>query len=541
MSVAFVRQLGSQPGVQLDPLQDNTDGFASTNADQIFAVAMRATRGRIDKAFNVNGGNFKTKLGNGEALRTNALNEAHIHVYEALNNGAYGAVVSRLTTSAATLEYIVATTATASNVTTTSYSTAAALPSSYLFALKHLECFNDGIIVAYHADALTDDNGTPIANPAVTLRLLDPATEAVLYEFDGSFDPTAVDDYGQSLYLTDVISNQTDLLQATIFAGAAVAVTSDAYGRDASGADKWATSGVLLYFVEGGTAYQASDYARAVTALNPTALDYGYIVSGGSQAIALLSALGNLAYDVNRCFKLDVPGTLTPDAAIAWVAQLGLNTQYCHVFWAPLQSNDPLGINGKVTIGTATLNTAFACGRNAVQDANGFAAKNYPIAGKAWPVNRTGVVQIYTPNKYELSDLADAKINPVILKKYNSGSLYVFNDSLTCAPTTVSYKKLISVAEMSSSIDDMVTRAADEYLQLPMAVFIKKFSDWLKETFTNAQAAGWLTPSAYLNGAAFQFSLVPDSVRPADKAQLRYSLHYDGTVRQIEVQQTLSK
>jgi hypothetical protein len=48
MSTAFVRQLGSESGVQLNPLRDNSEIPTTDNSDQVFGIMMRATRGRID-------------------------------------------------------------------------------------------------------------------------------------------------------------------------------------------------------------------------------------------------------------------------------------------------------------------------------------------------------------------------------------------------------------------------------------------------------------------------------------------------------------
>ena len=109
MSLTSVRQLGSEAGVQLNPLRDNSEIPTSGNGDQVFALMMRATRGRIDKPFKVDRGNVKRRLGNGEQIRVSALNEAWVHVVEALNNGAYEAVVQRLVTSAALIKWAVIT------------------------------------------------------------------------------------------------------------------------------------------------------------------------------------------------------------------------------------------------------------------------------------------------------------------------------------------------------------------------------------------------------------------------------------------------
>jgi hypothetical protein len=617
MPSAFSRQLGAQPGIQLNPVLDNTDGFAPDNSDQVFGTVMRSTRGRIDKPFAVDAGTVSALLGAGESMRVTPLNEAYVHVVEALNNGAAQAIIQRITPASAVLQmmiavtgevgsgavlvatvvagavtavavttggedypsdvtiqvggpgtgallqatvvagvitavaviaggtgYVTAPTLTVLGGTTTTYSVADELPEGFFLSVTHLQCYNDGASISYHADAATDATGNPIANPSITFRLLDPNGVNIFGDIPASLDPTAVDDYNNSLYLPDVVAALTDGMEIEVGADATVAPNSDAYGRDENGIDKWSTSAVLSYFSEGGFGYEVADYTKAVNALQYTELEYGYIASCGSQAVALLSQLSNLAFNVNKCFKLDVPGTLTPAEAKAWVAQLslvGTKDYYCHVYWSPIKSADPTGINGNQVFGTSTFNIARACARNAQTDANGFAPKNFPIAGKAWPLNRTGMSQIYTPSDNELSDLATAKINPVLFTKYNGGGLFVFTDSLTSATTTVSFKKLISVAEMSSTIDDNVVMAGREFIQLPMAIAIKKMNDYLKTLFEGAQSAGWLQPSTFLNGAAFQYQVVASNIKPADNLVVTYSLHYDGVARQITVTQTISK
>jgi hypothetical protein len=101
MATSFTRQLGEESGVQLNPLRDNSEIPAIGNSDQVFGIIMRSTRGRIDKPFKVNRGNVSSLLGSGETIRTNSLNEAYVHVVEALNNGAYECIVQRLVPAAA--------------------------------------------------------------------------------------------------------------------------------------------------------------------------------------------------------------------------------------------------------------------------------------------------------------------------------------------------------------------------------------------------------------------------------------------------------
>ncbi|MDW0357793.1 MULTISPECIES: hypothetical protein [Vreelandella] len=543
MTVSFVRQLGAESGVQLNPLADNSEIPTTGNEDQIFATAIRATRGRIDRAFKVNRSNVRQRLGPGEPMRDNELNEAYVHVREALDNGAYEAVIARLHGDTATLSWIVvkqeATGAFTFEVSETEPE------DDFLMAIKHLECFNDGVMVEFRADERRE-GGVNAANDVITLRLLEPNGEKLI-EVTGSLNRDAVDDNGNSYYLPTVIEARTDRLEVMTGANAAIDPDSDAYGYDSMYREKWSTSAVLDYFDEGDTAYEVENYINAREQLYGTQHGYAYIASCGSEAPGLIAELASLSFDTNRQMRVDVPGNLDVEGAIAFVEQMNLGSMaeahLLHTFWAPFKSIDPTGINGKRYFGTATLNIAMACGRNARVNAKGFAPKNYPIAGREWPISRQGIVQTYSPNNQELNALARAKINPVIFENYSGGGRYVFRDSLTSAMVDSSLKKLIAVSDMSTSIDDAVTRFGKDILQLPMSVAIKKMRDFLTTHFEAAQASAWLVPSndPAMNGAAWRFEVQPNEQRPYELMDVRYWLRYDGTTRAIHVTQTLSR
>ena len=212
MTTSFVRQLGPESGVQLNPLRDNSEIPAGTNDDQIFAIAMRATRGRIDKPFKVNRGDVLRKLGKGEQIRLSALNEATVHVSEALNSGAYEAVVHRLTVEDdPVISWVVLAIVEDGGLT---FSVKDALPSTYIFAVRHLECFNDGISVEFRADEKRT-SGVLVPNDKITVRLRD-KDGVLLFEFYGSLDPDAKDDYGNSAFLEDVVASQTDVVEFSV-------------------------------------------------------------------------------------------------------------------------------------------------------------------------------------------------------------------------------------------------------------------------------------------------------------------------------------
>lgn len=616
MATAFTRQLGAESGVQLNPLRDNSEIPTQDNYDQVFGIMMRATRGRIDKPFKVDRGNVFKRLGKGEQIRVSALNEAWVHVVEALNNGAYEAVVQRLVVeSSASIKYAVASigsgavlaatvvggavTAIAATTPGTGYTVGQALTISgvgtgaaatvatinatggiltvnvsaggsgytaptvtvtnpisfyvsdtvptapFLFAVKHLECFNDGIKVKFRAEE-NRVNGVNTANSVITIVITD-VDGVSLYEFTGSLLAGALDDYSNSYYLPDVVSRQTDAVELTVGSVTSIGTTSPAYGYNVNGQANWGSSATLVCFVEGSTAYATSDYMAARDKLQYTPFNYAYISSGGTQSAALLAQLAQLAFDTNRQLRFDIPGSLTVEAAITFVEQLNMGASptahLMQAFWGPLKTEDPTGLNGKGYFGFATLNIAYACRRNAQTDAKGFAPKNYPVAGRQWPIQRIGITQVYTPKDQELNSLARAKINPCLFETYTGGGRYVFRDSITSALVESSLKKLISVADMSTSIDDAVTRNGKDNLQLPMEVAIKRTKDYLKFLFEGAQTAGWLVPASdpMMEGAAFRYEVAPNQVRPYDRMDVNYWLRYDGVARQIFVTQTLSR
>lgn len=535
----FSRQLGSQPGVQMNPIIDKSEARLVGNQGQYFATAVRLQRGDISRAFLVTKDNFSRMLGPIASIRANPLNEGLVQIYEALRAGALGAIVSRLSPSTAVLNRIeVLDEALAGDV----YNVVTTTPTvGYLFTIKHHECFNEGIKVRINAITAYDTDGvTPIASKLVKLGIYDVNNQPVFNEIVASLDPNAVDDFGETLFLTDIAAAASnDALEIVVNAGAEVSTTAAFYGKDVSGNDK-VVEQLLVYFDENSTSYTNSDYDRAISQLQYTEYRFGYLSTCGSQSKTLIAKFLGLAFTINKTCAWDVHGSLSPTAAIAWVADIGSATDslYSHCYWTPLTANDPLN-GGRAFIGTSGLQIGYRCARNAITDANGVTARNRVIAGKDFQVNRTGIKQVYTPDETALSQLADARINPVVTVHYNSGSRYVFSDSLTGAKTQ-SDRKLIAVADMATQVDDWVAAQAQEYLQLPMDEAVQLTTDYLQILFEALQTARWIVPSAKLDNRAFIGQVAPNNLRPNDRMDVSYSLSYVGTTRQIYQQQTLA-
>ena len=184
------RQLGSQSGIQLNPPRDNTDGFITQATDQTVQFTGRFSRGRIDVPFKVNRANYKRKLGAPQSVRVSALNEAYVQLHEAINNGAREAVISRLSVAGATNKFAVF------NIDVSgvgSFTAADTAPTTnYVFYLKDMECYNDGVLFEVNAIRALDATNTAIATKRVTLRIKEP-DGTVRYEVTGLLDDTSKD------------------------------------------------------------------------------------------------------------------------------------------------------------------------------------------------------------------------------------------------------------------------------------------------------------------------------------------------------------
>jgi|GEM_PF-841802 len=417
----------------------------------------------------------------------------------------------------------------------------------YLFAIKDLECFNDGLIISMHCEEKKNSAGNNIANDRVHLRIIDPLKpRQYRYEFIGDLSDGGKDDFNVSTFLPDVVSRKTDTIEITVGDDTTVSPNASYYGIDDDDGDgeRWYTSEVMKYFSEGTAEFADTDYIAARRKLIATPLDFAYISSLDTESTAIIKELMQVSYETNKNLRFDVQGDTATDA-ISFIDSLNiserLENHLMHAFWSPQMCEDPSKNNGSLQMGSATLNIAFACARNRKKDVRGFAPKHYPIMGKNWPINkvRSNIRQNADLSRINLDRLARAKINPVIFQDGN----YIFGDAITCANVDVSLRKLIAVTDMSTSIDDAVVRFGRDVLGYPMREAIIKTKDYLKALFEGADAAGWLEKSTdpEMLGKAFRFEVFPSDERPYDVIIVNYWVRYQGTARQVFVSQTYTK
>lgn len=545
MTIPFSRAIDKRSGVQLNYINDMSEMPSVSTVAHNMAIAGRFQRGRIDKVFAVSRNKIKRTLGAAQSLSVSALGEPYVHIYEALKNGTVQAIVSRLVSADAENKLMVATAAVspaegqAATPVWTLVDEEAGATGGYLIALKHLECFSDGVKAEIHADVELV-GGVPAPSKIITLQLRDVTTnEIVLGPYKGSLDRAAQDEFQNSYFIGDIVEQYTDLLQVVDVADdASVPVACVFYGKKDS-KDVYA-SATLKPFTEGSTLYTTDDLDAAMERIRRSRPTFTYIGGGGTESVALISRLLELGKAINKQVAWDIPGRFTPQAAITFYASVGGATDslYSQCYWAPIRATNPAA-GGVAYMGTSGMNIGLRCARNAQTNAKGIAPRNVVIAGSDYAVNRTKMVQMYEPDEEtEMEELAASRINPVLFKDYQSGAKYAWIDSLTGAQTEGA-SKLIAVVEMATYVDDTIASAAQEALQKPMAKAIEKTTKFIGTFLEALQSADWLQPSAELDGACYSATIQANENQPFEKMNIGTAICYDGTARIIVQQQSI--
>lgn len=563
----MTRELGQQPGVQVNSILDETTLSQELVADRVIGFVGKFLRGPIHRPFVVNKGNLVRRLGTPEQIRVDERNQTYVHVAEALRIGIQAAVVQRYATSNATIGWGVIRRS--EDLMTTNFASSVRVlalgqnpiglgdmlivmddeQTDFLLAVKHLECHSDGIKLSYHAEEKRV-GGVLVDSDMITLRIHD-ADGNVIWRFVGSLNPESLDFSGKSNYLPDVVSSATDLVEVVIGAtgdDAVVKVGSDAYGFDDYGKQQWPVSDKLFTFVD-GTDYQVADLLRVQQNMINTDLSYGHLVAPSCMDEREIAMMIEMSWQTGNPLSIDVPGAMSGDDAIAWIEQFDIsNTNEplaVRSFWAPIKRSCPSNVNPIGFYGFAAIGAAMACVRNSFLNGLGLPQKNHPVAGRDYAINVTGAKQVSFPDGAMLSRLAAARINPVLFQRFSDGQKLVFTDSLTSVGTE-SLSKLAAASDMAIHNNRAIAEKAADLAQRPLDGAdgaIAAMSEYLTNLFAAEQSSGWLIPSSEpeMEGAAYKFSVTVNADRPYDAYDVNYYVRYCGTARAAYVSQTITK
>lgn len=520
----YKRQLvGNQSGVQVNMPIDTVERMLVGAGEQSFACVGQFTRGRIDKPFLVSASKLQRYLG--KATRNN---HTYRQMVDAFENGASGAVVSRVVSEQAKNQFIVVSNEWAMRV-------AESVNGADLFGLKIADCNQFG----YRVEMNKNTGGLDGVNVKIfMLNQGDIVDETPAYEFSGSLNPDALNDVGESDYLPDVCAKYygdlmtvqvNETLIENIVSGDEVLIELD----DIAVAEK------LQPFEDKGNP-ASEQYKQASLALGHTNIPYRYILGDSENTVIVMNLL-NVAQKYNRILVQEISGSLNPSAAIAWKNNFQYDAQggmYCLWVYSPIKRLDVLGMGGILQYGTVGQKIGKACARNAILNGFGLPPLNRPIAGKDFMLSGAKVEQIYFPDDTELAQLADNHINPVQYAEFHDGSGYVWDDSFSGAKKN-GISKLENAVEISQWFQDRVGRYARGLLQKPMSEAIRLMTRFVEDECQAAQASAWLIPSTKLGGLAYTYTVEPSERNPEDEMQVILNIAIDGVVRRIFISQNM--
>lgn len=521
--------VGQQPGVQINLPVDRTDRLLQQTGDQTFATVLKASRGRIDMPMLVSSDKLKRYLGDAQSLRESELNSTYIQVVDAFTVGAPAAVVMRLVSSEAVNNYIVIRHGPNDNISIFEDAPEEIEENDdWFLSIKLADCINEGVYVQLQRGKTDTEVTLKIRERKYNSKGTEIATGNILYEITGSTDINAVDDFGQSYYLGDVAERfYGDWLKVEANQQAKEVLTSDTFSSQMIG------EGVEPFY-EGSNYITNEDFQAAAEQIKKTSLQYRYIMTDSSN-LALIDALFRAAVYNNRKIFVDIPGNLSPDAAIRWKSLFEWDEQqsmYIDWTWSPIKRQDPTYKNGVVQLSSVGQKVGYSCVRNGNLNGFGLPPLQQPIAGSDYMLTGTNFTQIYQPDGVEIASLAEARINPCIYEEYHNASGYVWADSLSGTQKT-GISKLTSAAEITIWLMDYFGRYSKSHLQKPMEVRIKKQTEEMEKVLNWAESSGWLTISKSLGGVAYTYSVYRNERYPDDRMDWVMNLGIEGVVRQV--------
>lgn len=518
--------VGQQPGVQINLPVDRTDRLLQQTGDQTFATVVRASRGRIDMPMLVSSDKLKRYLGEPQSLRESELNSTYLQLVDAFTVGAPAAVVMRLVSSEAVNNYIVIRHSEYFDINISEE-----VPeenNDWFLSIKLADCINEGVYVQLQQGKTKDEITLKIRERKYNSKGTEIATGNILYEITGSTDINAVDDFGQSYYLGDVAERfYGDWLIVEANQQANVVLNTDAFSSQMVGVG-------IEPFYEGPSDITNEDFQAAAEQIKKTSLQYRYIMTDSSN-LALIDALFRAAIYNNRKMFADIPGNLSPDAAIRWKSLFEWDEQqsmYIDWTWSPIKRQDPTYKNGVVHLSSVGQKVGYSCVRNGNLNGFGLPPLQQPIAGSDYMLTGTNFTQTYQPDVVEIAALAEARINPCIYEEYHNASGYVWADSLSGTQKT-GISKLTSAAEITIWLMDYFGRYSKSHLQKPMEERIRKQKEELEKVLNWAEASGWLTKSKSLGGVAYTYSVYRNERYPDDRMDWVINIGIEGVVRQV--------
>lgn len=180
--------------------------------------------------------------------------------------------------------------------------------------------------------------------------------------------------------------------------------------------------------------------------------------------------------------------------------------------------------------------------RNANTDAQGFPPLKDPVAGYPYPMRWAGAEmrQDVKYNEETKEMLAQAKVNMVLLERYDTGPRFVLADILTQYDSKTSVLRLLNASEISMFIDNRLINICKRHLLKAKSSFK---SDALREcrTFLEGCATAGLIVESEDLGGKYTLDITDRADRPHDAVDLKCGYRPEGAVRAVYLSTSVHK
>ncbi|MEC7118338.1 MAG: hypothetical protein VXW65_00335 [Pseudomonadota bacterium] len=413
-------------------------------------------------------------------------------------------------------------------------------PTQFALSFIHKENVDEGVEV--HVQLTGPDTGAVTAQDiGVVLQIFD-LNGVRLQKIAGKLHPDAVDEFGEIQFIGDLADTLNDAVSVEV-----------GNLSDADLVQLWAdyvAAGKPIYrdtvqaydngFEMGDPiSYTIDEKSRSVQQLADTKDYYGYLMSPYSGDYALQAVMATKAAELNVPFAYEWhPDDVSAEDMPMLMSTLNINSDYAQGYYSPWLSNDPY-VGGWTWMPYVGVQLAERCKRNAQKNENNISKRHKVIAGNDYPIiNRrmrphggTAIID----DQIEL--VAQARMNPVILRKQGVSSLYICNDSLTTKITTGPLK-LIAVNEVGVAIDADLVMISVDALQQPMS-YIDTLRTRLRDRLDAYKTkTGGDNESVIID---YTLKVYPDPAAPLEKVRVEVSVLHNGTIRYIQITRTVDR
>lgn len=261
--------------------------------------------------------------------------------------------------------------------------------------------------------------------------------------------------------------------------------------------------------------------------------------------MSLFQTMLRVSETLNIPLKVELDPTLTPDQMVQIANDLSAQSHRVEIIVNGVlaRPNSAETLRGKkeprYALGTIMAYTIL---RNANTNAQGIPPLQNPIAGYNFPMRWPGM-QMRPDVKFSeevRNKLAKAKVNVVLLERFDTGPRFVLSDCLTQYDSKTSVLRLTSSAEISMFIDNRLIQICKRHLLKAKANFK---SDALRECqafLEGCATAGLIVHSADLGGM-YDISITDRVDRPHDAVDLKAGYRPEGAVRAVYLSTSVHK